>query len=630
MEREPTERLTRNLELSDLKLIRAKDEKAVRVSLSASSEREVARWWGTEVLSHEAKAVRLERAKGGAMPLLFNHNPSRAIGMVDNARVEGGRLMVDAHFFDIEDSRTVLAMIEGGLRNVSIGYEIHAVTEELKEERYTAVDWEPFEVSIVTVPADPSVGIGRAHDGAARAKFLEKVRVIRTSDDPAIPADNTRSHTTMDDENSKPAGVSAGPDATAPAAATMSADQIEGARKRAILNLCRGSSLDERFAQNFISRGLSLEAVADEIVKAVAERSKSNPETPALLGMSKRDVGRYSILRALRASMSGDWSKAGLELEAHKAITARGITPRGDKSFFVPYEVQLANPAPGRRDMTVAGVSGSNFIVGTDNLGGSFVDLLRAQSVALRLGVTRLQGLRGNVTIPRQTAGGTVYWLADENTQITESQPTIGQISLTAKNVAALTEISHTLVAQSDPSVETLVLNNIARDIATGVDVAIIRGSGANGQPQGIVGTSGVGAVTGTSLAYAGILEFQSDVGLANALGLPGAAYVTTFPIAADMKNTMKAANDYSPIWEGRMEEGVVDGYPAIATGNMSAGHMMFGAWPSVVLGEWGVLELMMNPFSDFTRGLTSIRGWYTCDVALRYPGAFSVSTNVT
>jgi len=42
------------------------------------------------------------------------------------------------------------------------------------------------------------------------------------------------------------------------------------------------------------------------------------------------------------------------------------------------------------------------------------------------------------------------------------------------------------------------------------------------------------------------------------------------------------------------------------------------------------VLELMMNPFSDFTRGLTSIRGWYTCDVGLRYPGAFSASTNVT
>src|SRR5574340_725230 len=108
----------------------------------------------------------------------------------------------------------------------------------------------------------------------------------------------------------------------------------------------------------------------------------------------------------------------------------------------------MADRSAGRRDMTVAGVSGSNYLVATNNMAGSFIDLLRNTSVGLRLGVRRMAGLVGNVTIQKQTAGNTAYWLNDEGTQITESQPTLGQVALTAKNVAALTELSHQLLSQ--------------------------------------------------------------------------------------------------------------------------------------------------------------------------------------
>ena len=58
--------------------------------------------------------------------------------------------------------------------------------------------------------------------------------------------------------------------------------------------------------------------------------------------------------------------------------------------------------------------------------------------------------------------------------------------------------------------------------------------------------------------------------------------------------------------------------------------HGLFGWWDAVVLAEWGVLELMTNPYSDFTRGLSAVRGWYTCDVGVRYPAAFSYATTIT
>jgi HK97 family phage major capsid protein len=282
-----------------------------------------------------------------------------------------------------------------------------------------------------------------------------------------------------------------------------------------------------------------------------------------------------------------------------------------------------------KRDMTVAGVSGSQYLVGTENLAGSFIDLLRNDSVVLGLGATRLTGLVGNITIPRMTAGGTAYWLADESTQITESQATIGQVSLSPKNVAALTEISHQLMQQSSPDVEQMVMNDLAQVLALAVDVAALRGSGASGQPQGIVGTSGVGTFdTDGTNTFSDVLDAQVDVMAANALR-PGCAYVADPASAALLMGRSRFASTDTPIWNGSLLEGQMAGFPCRATNQMAANTMLFGLWPSIIVAEWGQLELMVNPYSDFTRGLSAVRAWYAMDTAMRYPAAFSYDATV-
>ncbi len=413
-------------------------------------------------------------------------------------------------------------------------------------------------------------------------------------------------------------------------------DPVEAVRQRttAINNLCRANRLDERYARHWVDSGASWEQISDDLVRILEERGKTNPQGLAKLDLEAGDVRRYSILRALRASVSRQWKDAGLELECNREISKRlNRLPRTETSFFVPLDVMMRD-IPGaqrqQRDMTSAGVSGSNYLVGVNNLPGNFIDLLRNTSVALRMGATRLAGLVGNVTIPKMTAGNTAYWLADESTQITESQPTIGQLSLAPKNVAALTELSHQLMQQSTPDAEQLVLTSIARDIGLAVDVGVLRGSGASGQPTGIVNTAGIGSVTGTSLAAAGVLEFQSDVAANNGL-MPGCGYVTTAAVAALlMARPELPSTGTERLWRGNMLQGSLFDFPAMTSAQMSAATMLFGWWPGVVLAEWGVLELMTNPFSDFTRGLTAVRGWYTCDVGVRYPGAFSYASSIT
>jgi HK97 family phage major capsid protein len=279
--------------------------------------------------------------------------------------------------------------------------------------------------------------------------------------------------------------------------------------------------------------------------------------------------------------------------------------------------------------MTVAGASGSNYLVSTDNLASSFIELLRNRSVAMTMGATRLSGLVGNVTIPRQTAAGTAYWLASESTDITESQPTLGQLSLSAKNVAALTEISEQMMRQSSPDAEQLVMSDLAKVIALAVDVAIIRGSGNSGQPQGIVGTSGVATLaSGSSVDYADILEFQSDIAANNAL-VAGCGYVTTPAIAALLATRSRFSNTDTPLWEGNILDGRMAGFRAMSSNQMSSATMLFGDWSQVILGEWGVLEIATHA-TDFAKGLTGIRAWYSCDVGVRVPGAFCYGSSIT
>jgi len=574
-----------------------------KLSFALSSEAPVERFFGTEILSHDAGAVRMERITKRAMPLLFNHNWDDPVGMVDAGELRDGRLVVEAHLFDTARSREVAAMLAGGLRNVSVGYRIHDAEEDRKSGEFRVTDWEPYEASIVTIPADPTVGIGRSGE----QEFEVSIRSIT-----AKPAATT-GVTIVTNAETAAAGASA---------ETINVTDFETKRKQAIVDLAKANRLDERYTRHWIESGASLEQVATDLLKVIEERGKNAPASEVNIGLSATEVRKYSLMRAIRAGANKDWRNAGLELEAHKAIMQRtGKTPQAEGSFFVPYEVQT-------RDLSAATASAGGYLVGTSNQ--SFIELLRNQSVAFAMGATRLSGLVGNVTVPKQTGAATAYWLADETTQITEGNQTFGQMSLAPKNVAALTEITHQLLQQSDPSVESLVTSDLAKIVSLAVDVAAIRGSGGSGQPQGIVGTSGVGSVSGTSLAAAGILEFQSDVAANNGLA-PGCGYVTTPAVAALlMARPELPSTGTERLWKGNLLKGSLFDFPAMSSAQMSSATMLFGHWPSVIIAEWGTLELQVNPYSDFTRGYIAVRAWYTCDIGLRYPGSFSYASSIT
>jgi HK97 family phage major capsid protein len=353
------------------------------------------------------------------------------------------------------------------------------------------------------------------------------------------------------------------------------------------------------------------------------------------LDLPSRDLKSYSLLRAIKLKLDSIMSTAtrlgldrrscdpfsGVEAEAHEELCTRFGVPVHQGRFYVPADYLY-------RDLTVAAPSGGGYLVGTSNI--SFIDMLRNFSAAFRLGVQRLPGMRDNVTLPRQTGASTVTWLTTEGTQATESAAVFDQVTGSPNTAAAYSEISRQLLKQSDPSAELVVSRGLAADVATAADLAVFAGTGTE-QPQGIIGTAGVGAISGTTLGYTGLVQAQTDIANANAVVDPTTlGYVTTPTIAQLLKGRQRFTGTDSPLWVGAVHAGEIEGVTAVSTKQIPTAKMLYGDFSQCAVAEWGVLQVEVNPFTDFKAGIVGVRCMYSLDVIVLHPAAFTVFATIT
>ena len=411
----------------------------------------------------------------------------------------------------------------------------------------------------------------------------------------------------------------------------LSAVEHEKRRIQAIKNLAEANNIPDQTRDGWITQGYDLQQVSEDILRIKAERSKNTPKTK--IGITEIETQRYSLIKAIRAAYEQKWDNAPFELECTRTVAQTLGKVVDPKRFYIPYEVlergvdlSLVRQRA-QRDVSVA-MSGGAYLVGTDNIG--FIEMLRNRSVAFRMGVRRLTGLQGNVTIPKQSGAATAYWLASETTGPTESQQTFVQVGLSPHTAGAYTEISRQLLLQSSPGVEGLVSDDLAKVVALAIDLAVLNGSGGDGQPKGIIQTSGIGTVTGTSMDAADVIEFQTDVAGSNVMPIrPG--YATTPTVAGLLMTRPELpTTGTTRLWLGNIWDGSLFGIPAMTSMQIPSGDMLFGDWQEVVVGEWGVLEVEVNPYASFAAGIIGVRAFYTMDVAMRLAAAFSLATGTT
>ena len=545
------------------------------IRLAFASETPVERGWGTEVLEVTDSAIRADRLNGGSVPLLLDHDMTRQIGVVESWGIEDGVARANVRFGRGALASEVLADVQDGIRrNVSVGYQIHKINESKGIMRATS--WEPVEISIVSVPADASVGIGRA------AEPLE----IQS---PVQPREELKMSETNHNE----------------------IREAELARVREII--AQGDKFahvgGKELATEYIRSGKDL----NEFRAAVMERmAKTSPAQSAEIGLTDKEASQFSIVRAIQALSTGNWKEAGFEMEASRAVAKKlGRDPQG---IYIPYETL-------RRDLTVGTATAGGHTVGTDMAADSFIELLRNRMAVMAMGARSLTGLVGNVAIPRQTSGATAYWVAESGAP-TESAQAFDQVTLSPKTVGAFTDISRKLLLQSSIDVESFVRNDLATTLALAIDLAALNGSGSSNQPTGVINTSGVGAVDLTGgISWADVVELESDIATANA-DVGSLGYMTTAALRGTMKTTLKASGVSGYLWEG---DNTVNGYRAMVSNQIPAGKIVYGNWADLIVGMWGALDITTDIYTGSTSGTVRVVALQDVDIAVRHAASFSV-----
>lgn len=358
---------------------------------------------------------------------------------------------------------------------------------------------------------------------------------------------------------------------------------------------------------------------------------KPGGKADATIGMNQADVRRYSLLRAINAMATGDWRNARLELEASQAVAKRlGFDPQG---LFVPYDWVAANSE--QRDMTKGTTTAGGHLVATDLLAQDFIDLLSNRVVLIGAGATVMDGLVSDIAIPRQTAASTAYWVA-ENGAPTESQPAFDQVAMSPKTLGGYVDISRKLLVQAALSVEAFVRADLARVLGIEIDRAGLHGTAANNQPRGVAATSGIGAVVGgangAAPTWAHIVALETEVAVDNA-DIGALRYITNPKVRGKLKGTEKASNTAQFIWGDGANP--INGYPVSISSQVAsdldkgtstgvASAIFFGNWNDLILGMWGTLDLLVDPYSLGTTGARRVIALQDIDIAVRHPQSFA------
>ena len=588
------------------------DEAARTATISFASELPYERHWGIEILSISPAAMRQGRLRSGAN-LLVDHDTRDVVGVIESVEIGTDKVARAVVRFgkSARAAEVWQDVVDGIRRNVSVGYLIHQaqlVDKRDGVETYRVSDWEPFEVSLVSVPADPTVGVGRAMDTAqARA--------------PALAAATTQ-----------PAAA-AEPVATSPLIApkdtpTMSDIQVVDQRNHAadISKIAKSLPGGAEMAMDAIQRGLTVEQFQAEAITKLANK----PTLTADIGMSRSEVSRYSVIRALNAMANPQDATAqraaAFEVECSNAVAARaGKNARG---LFLPTDVQ-------KRDITTAtgGTDGGN-LVATDLIASDFITMLRNAMVLPGLGARMLTGLSGNVAIPKQATSAAAYWVAENNAP-TESTQTFGQVTMSPKTVGTFTDISRRLLVQSSLDIEALVQQDLATVLGLAIQQAAINGSGASNQPSGLltrITPSVIGGTNGLAPTWANIVALESAVSIANA-DVESMAYLVNAQTRGKLKGTPKVSGQNGFIWEAGntpvngYRTGVTNAVPSNLTKGTSSGvcsALIFGDFSQLLIGMWGTLDLMVDPYTGSSAGTVRVRALQDVDVSVRYAESFA------
>jgi HK97 family phage major capsid protein len=372
-------------------------------------------------------------------------------------------------------------------------------------------------------------------------------------------------------------------------------------------------------------QGIHAEITAVDEQLAVEARTLELAAQAQPIGLSEKEVRNYSIARAIerRASAAkGEGVFDGLEAEASAAIAKRrSQAPQG---FYIPVEVThgTGEQRTEKRNLVAGTTTAGGFTVATEVL--PLIELLRNQAVVAQLGATVLSGLTSNVSFPRQTAAASAAWLAETATR-SKTAATFGQLVLSPKRIAVSSGYSLQLLRQSSLAVEQFVRNDQTAVLGIAMDLAAIQGTGADGQPLGIVSASGIGSITfGAAPTYAKYIEMIAAMLTANSLA--GSPAFLGSPAAWTKGKTTTRDSGSGIFIVGA--DNTVDGYRWAPSNHLPSNRLIFGDFSQVLMAYFGEPDVVVDPFTQAADGIVNVTTNHFVDVGVRQGASFVVSTD--
>jgi len=579
------------------------DESDRRVMMSISSTNPVEREFGYEVLEHNAGSVDMEFMSSGKAPLLLDHDARQQIGVVEKAYMDNDKLRAQVRFSKNAMAEEVYRDVVDGIRgNVSIGYQIQGMTKDENGYKdkplYRVSSFKPLEVSMVSIPADSSVGVGRAY----------KPEASGDDNNSAIKGEPMQAEVVKE-----------------PEVQVRQEDQLKEYRNQASQILELGKRHNE---YDLAFRALQEEKSLAEFQAMLLEKKTSKP-IDFSVDATPKEKRNYSLVRAIQAADAKDWSKAGFELEVSKELAKK--QSRQPKGFFVPdfgWQTRTVSTAAG-----ATFGAGSN-IVPEDYRGDRFIDALISTSILGQVGATVLNGLSGNVAIPKISTSTAAAFIA-EGGSVGNSEPDFAQVTMTPKLLANKVAVTRELMIQSDPSVEQLIRNNMVRIFSAKIDNVALKGGGSN-EPTGILGTSGIGDVSsgGTSgnanLTYGNVVDIMTEVSQDNAL-LGNLRWVTHPAVVGKLMQTLVAASTDSRMIMSGPDS--LMGYPVVQTTqapNSVPYSLIFGNFSDLYIGFFSALDVLVDPYGSAGTATTNLYFYQDMDIAVAHAESFAAAQDVT
>jgi len=290
---------------------------------------------------------------------------------------------------------------------------------------------------------------------------------------------------------------------------------------------------------------------------------------------------------------------------------------------------------------------------------GDLIELMRPQQACLNAGATVVPlPPNGKISYPRQTGPSTMYWVG-ENTSITESAVTTGQVNLSARKGGVFMTVPNELLKYSSVAADALLKSDASKTLALGFDYAALYGSGSSFQPNGLINYTGTNQLidyAGLTPAPAGVAtdgnklrpeDGHRMIGLIedrsfeftgwifrptmanNILGYRADAVTTGDAAGAFVQSMMRAVGDKIPStnWCGYpvSKSAVVRNNQIKGSSGATLTEVFGGAWNHLLLGMYGAVELTSSDTAGthFQADQTAVRALIHCDSVPRYEGAF-------